>query len=222
MFGGVAFDEEFIEVGAEVGQSPFFQVGGVGDIVTGGGEFLPGFLGRGDIPDLLEGFEVDGEGVVGIALADAAAVDIRVEGGEAVDVLPNAEAIGVEEMGTVSVDGDAFGMLREAVAGDVGAFFDDEAALAGISQLPSEDCAKETGTDDEEIIHRASGRRWRVGSGGGEWGFERRRDRGAAFRADRAGGVGAEVVATVAARGCSEAVLLKATKGLLNAGEVQT
>ena len=156
---GVAFEEEFVEFGADLGEDDFFGVGGVFDGDAFFGE--PGFhfgAGGGAAEDLLEGVEVDGEVVV-------AAVGVRenlvIDGvplGELGEVVADFGGVGAEVVGSVGVDEDAGAVgVVIGVAADVGAFVDDEAPAPELgAEAFGEDEAGETGADDEVVVGQGS------------------------------------------------------------------
>ena len=75
-------------------------------------------------------------------------VDVVVELGEAVDVVPDVPHGGVEDVRAVAVDLDALDVLGVDVAGDVVAAVDDQDRLAGALGGVGEDGAREAGADD--------------------------------------------------------------------------
>lgn len=78
-------------------------------------------------------------------------VNVVVELGEAVDVVPDVLHRGVEDMCAVAVDLDALDVLGVDVAGDVVAPIDDQDRLAGALGGIGKDGARKAGTDDKVI-----------------------------------------------------------------------
>ena len=156
---GVAFEEEFVEFGADLGEDDFFGVGGAGDGEAFFGE--PGFHlggGGGAAEDLLEGVEVDGEVVVA---AVGVGEDFVVDGvpvGELAEVFADFRGVCAEVVGAVGVDEDAGGVgVVVGVAADVGAFVDDEAGAPELgAEAFGEDEAGEAGADDEVVVGQRS------------------------------------------------------------------
>ena len=131
---GVALHERLEDVTADEGQSLLLQVCRLADVLGG---HLLGDLGLGigrcddARPHLGEGVHVEGHVVhVAMEVGDRR-VDVVVELGEAVDVVPDVLHGGVEDVRSVAVDLDALDVLGVDVAGDVVAAVDDQDRLAG-------------------------------------------------------------------------------------------
>ena len=90
------------------------------------GDFRLGVRRRDDAgPHLGEGVHVEGHVVYAAAEVGDRRVDVVVELGEAVDVVPDVLHGGVEDVRAVAVDLDALDVLGVDVAGDVVAAVDD-------------------------------------------------------------------------------------------------
>jgi hypothetical protein len=79
-------------------------------------------------------------------------VDIVVELRKLVYIIPNLPVRGVENVGAVSVDSNAFYVLGVAVAANMAALFHHKALFTAPSSLMSEHCPEESGTDYQKII----------------------------------------------------------------------
>lgn len=154
---GVALHERLEDVAADERQRLLLEVCRLADVLGG---HLLGDLGLGlgvcrrddARPHLGEGIHVEGHVVHAAAEVGDRRVDVVVELGEAVDVVPDVLHRGVEDMRTVAVDLDALDVLGIDVAGDVVAAVDDQDRLAGALGGVGEDGARETGADDEVIV----------------------------------------------------------------------
>lgn len=148
---GVALHERLEDVAADERQRLLLEVLRLADVLGG---HLLGDLGLGvgrrddARPHLGEGVHVEGHVVHAAAEVGDRRVDIIVELGEAVDVVPDVLHGGVEDMRAVAVDLDALDVLGVDVAGDVIAAIDDQDRLAGALGGVGEDGAREAGADD--------------------------------------------------------------------------
>ena len=126
---GVALHERLEDVAADERQRLLLEVGRLSDVL--GGHLLCdlglGVRRRDDVrPHLGEGVHVEGH-VVHVAMeVGYRRVDVVVELGEAVDVVPDVPHGGVEDVRAVAVDLDALDVLGVDVAGDVVAAIDDQ------------------------------------------------------------------------------------------------
>ena len=131
---GVALHERLEDVAADEGQRLLLEVGRLSDVLGGHllGDLGAGIGRRDDTrPHLGEGVHVEGHVVhVAVEVGDRR-VDVVVELGEAVDVVPDVLHGGVEDVGAVTVDLDALDVLGIDIAGDVIAAVDDQDRLAG-------------------------------------------------------------------------------------------
>ena len=75
-----------------------------------------------------------------------------VEFSKLIDVIPDLTIVGVENMGTVNVNIDAFHFFRVNIACNVWAFIDNQAGLAVFHRFMRKNSAIEAGADDEIII----------------------------------------------------------------------
>ena len=148
---GVALHERLEDVAADERQRLLLQVLRLADVLGG---HLLGDLGLGvrrrydARPHLGEGVHVEGHVVhVAVEVGDRR-VDVVVELGEAVDVVPDVLHGGVEDVRAVAVDLDALDVLGVDVAGNVVAAIDDQDRLAGALCGIGKDGARETGADD--------------------------------------------------------------------------
>ena len=152
---GVALHEFLEDVAAHEGQRLLLEVGWLADVLGGHllGDLCLGICRRDDArPHLGEGVHVEGHVVhVAVEVGDRR-VDVVVELGKAVDVVPDVLHGGVEDVGAVAVDLDALNVLGVDVAGDVVAAVDDQDRLAGALGGIGEDGARKAGTDDEVIV----------------------------------------------------------------------
>lgn len=152
---GVALYERLEDVAAHEGQRLLLKVGRLSDVLGGHllGDLGAGIGRRDDArPHLGEGVHVEGHVVhVAVEVGDRR-VDVVVELGEAVDVVPDVFHGGVEDVGAVTVDLDALDVLGIDIAGDVVAAVDDQDRLAGTLGGVGKDGARKAGTDDEVIV----------------------------------------------------------------------
>ena len=136
----VALHERLEDVAAHEGQRLLLEVCRLADVLGGHllGDFCLGVRRRDDArPHLGEGVHVEGHVVhVAVEFGDRR-VDVVVELGEAVDVVPDVLHGGVEDVRAVTVDLDALDVLGVDVAGDVAALIDDQALFAGGGGQPS-------------------------------------------------------------------------------------
>ena len=151
---GVALHERLEDVAADERQRLLLEVCRLADVLGG---HLLGDLGLGvgrrddARPHLGEGVHVEGHVVHAAAEVGYRRVDVVVELGEAVDVVPDVPHGGVEDVRAVAVDLDALDVLGVDVAGDVVAAIDDQDRLAGAPGGVGEDGAREAGADDKVI-----------------------------------------------------------------------
>ena len=152
---GVALHERLEDVAAHEGQRLLLEVGRLADVLGGHllGDLGAGVCRRDDArPHLGEGVHVKGHVVhVAVEVGDRR-VDVVVELGEAVDVVPDVLHGGVEDVGAVAVDLDALDVLGIDVAGDVIAAVDNQDRLAGALSGIGKDGARKAGADDEVIV----------------------------------------------------------------------
>ena len=152
---GVALHERLEDVAAHEGQRLLLEVCRLADVLGGHllGDLCLGVCRRDDArPHLGEGVHVEGHVVHAAAEVGDRRVDVVVELGEAVDVVPDVPHGGVEDVGAVAVDLDALDFLGVDVAGDVVAAVDDQDRLVGAPGGVGEDGAGEAGADDEVIV----------------------------------------------------------------------
>ena len=152
---GVALHERLEDVAAHEGQRLLLEVCWLANVLGGYllGDFGLGIGRRDDArPHLGEGVHVKGHVVhVAVEVGDRR-VDVVVELGKAVDIVPDVFHRGVENMRAVTVDLDALDVLGVDVAGDVIAAIDDEDRLASALGGIGKDGARKAGTDDEVIV----------------------------------------------------------------------
>ena len=79
-------------------------------------------------------------------------VGISVEGNDRVYEVPNGLVVGMEDVGTILMDVDAFDILAIDIAAQMWAFVYDEAFLALFPGLMGESSAKQAGTNNEIIV----------------------------------------------------------------------
>lgn len=152
---GVALHECLEDVAADERQRLLLEVLRLSDVLGG---HLLGNLGLGVCwrddarPHLGEGVHVEGH-IVHVAVeVGYRRVDVVVELGEAVDVVPNILHGSVEDMRAVAVDLDALDVLGVDIAGNVIAAIDDQDRLAGALGGIGKDGARKAGTDDKVIV----------------------------------------------------------------------
>lgn len=152
---GVALHERLEDVAADERQRLLLEVLRLADVLGGHllGDLGLGVCRRNDArPHLGEGVHVEGH-VVHVAVeVGYRRVDVVVELGEAVDVVPDVLHRGMEDVRAVAVDLDALDVLGVDVAGDVVAAIDDQDRLAGALGSVGEYGAREAGTDDKVIV----------------------------------------------------------------------
>ena len=154
LFQGVALEEFFIQLPADLGNDDLLGVGGVFDRHPLFRE--PGLhLLAGGFPadELLEGVEVDGEFPVSPIGVGEDLIVHRMPVGELRQVVADARGIGAEIMRPVGVDQHAVVVVAViGVAADVRAFLDDKAALAmlGAEAFRGGETGK-TGSDDQVV-----------------------------------------------------------------------
>lgn len=152
---GVALHERLEDVAAHEGQRLLLEVLRLADVLGGHllGDLGLGIGRRDDArPHLGEGVHIEGHVVhVAVEVGDRR-VDVIVELGKAVDVVPDVFHRGVEDVGAVTVDLDALDVLGIDVAGDVIAAVDNQDRLAGALSGIGKDGARKAGTDDEVIV----------------------------------------------------------------------
>lgn len=152
---GVALHERLEDVAAHEGQRLLLKVGRLADVLGGHllGDLGAGVGRRDDArPHLGKGVHVKGHVVhVAVEIGDRR-VDVIVELGKAVDVVPDVFHGGVEDVGAVTVDLDALDVLGIDVAGDVIAAVDNQDRLAGALSGIGKDGARKAGADDEVIV----------------------------------------------------------------------
>lgn len=152
---GVALHERLEDVAADERQRLLLQVLRLADVLGGHllGDLGLGVRRRDDArPHLGEGVHVEGHVVhVAVEVGDRR-VDVVVELGEAVDVVPDVLHGGVEDVRAVAVDLDALDVLGVDVAGNVVAAIDDQDRLAGALGGIGKDGARKAGTDNEVIV----------------------------------------------------------------------
>ena len=152
---GVALHERLEDVAAYERQRLLLEVLRLADVLGGHllGDLGLGVCRRNDArPHLGEGVHVEGHVVhVAMEVGDRR-VDVVVELGEAVDVVPDVLHGGVEDVRAVAVDLDTLDVLGVDVAGDVVAAVDDQDRLAGTLGGIGKDGTRKAGTDDEVIV----------------------------------------------------------------------
>ena len=152
---GVALHERLEDIAADERQRLLLEVCRLADVLGG---HLLGDLGLGvgrrddARPHLGEGVHVEGHVVHPAVEVGDRRVDVVVELGEAVDVVPDVPHGGVEDVRAVAVDLDALDVLGVDVAGDMVAAVDDQDRLASALGGIGKDGAREAGTDDEVIV----------------------------------------------------------------------
>ena len=152
---GVALDERLEDVAAHEGERLLLEVLGLADALGRHlfGDLRLGVSRRDDArPHLGERVHVEGHVVhLAVEVRDRR-VDVVVELGEAVDVIPDGPIRGVEDVRAVAVHLDALDVLRVDVAGDVVAAVDDEDGLAGAFGGVGEHGAGEARAHDEVVV----------------------------------------------------------------------
>ena len=109
-------------------------------------------LGGGDAPHLVEGVHVEGQVVELALVVGHGGVGVAVKLNDGVHEIPHSLVGGVEDMGTILVDVNAFDVLAIDIAAEMGAFVDNEAGLACLTGFVGEGGAKEAGTNNKIIV----------------------------------------------------------------------
>ena len=109
-------------------------------------------LGGGYSPHLIEGVHVEGEVVELALVVGHGGVGVAVELNDGVHEVPHLLDGGVEDMGTVLVDVNAFDVLAIDIAAEMGAFVYDEAGLACLTGFVGEGSAEEAGAYYQIIV----------------------------------------------------------------------
>ncbi len=109
-------------------------------------------LGGGDAPHLVEGVHVKGQVVEFALVVGHGGVGVAVELDDGVHEVPHLLVGGVEDMGAVFVDINAFDILAIYIATEVGAFVNDEAFLACLTGFVGEGGAEEAGAYYQIIV----------------------------------------------------------------------
>ena len=153
---GVALDELFVDIDTHQVDGLLLEVFRLGGEV--GGALLANFclrLGGGDdAPHLVEGVHIKGQIVQLALVVGNGGIGVAVELGIAVDIIPHGLVVGVEDMRTVAVNGDAGDILGIDIARNVAALVNDKAGFAGVGGFAGKDGTEQTGTDDQIIIHK--------------------------------------------------------------------
>lgn len=110
-------------------------------------------LGGGDAPHLVEGVHVEGQVVEFAFVVGHRGVGVAIELDDGVHKVPHLPVGGVEDMGTVLVDVNAFDVLAIDVTAEVGAFVYDEAGFASLTGFVGEGGAEEAGAYYEVIVY---------------------------------------------------------------------
>ena len=152
---GVALHERLEDVAADERQRLLLEVLRLADVLGSNllGDLCFGICRRDNTrPHLGEGVHVEGHVVhVAVEVGDRR-VDVVVELGEAVDVVPDVLHGGVEDVGAVTVDLDALDVLGVDVARDVVAAVNNQDRFADALGCVGKDGARKAGTDDEVIV----------------------------------------------------------------------
>ena len=151
---GVSLDEDAVDVFAHEADGLFLEVGGFNN--AGGLALLinlrSSFGRRLDSPHLIEGVHVEGQVVELALVVGDGRVDEIIKSRELTNVLPNFFVAGVEDVGAILVNLNAFNFFGEDVAADVAALFDNETTLAALGSFVGKHGAEKTGADDEVVI----------------------------------------------------------------------
>lgn len=156
LFFGVTFHEPFVDVDADQRDGLFFEVAGLRNACFAPltVDHLRCLGGRGDAPHGVKGVHVERQVVELALVVGHRGVDVVVEFDEAVHELPHFAVGGVEDVGAVFVDADAFALLAVSVSARVGPSVDDQRFLTGPCGPVSCDCAEKSGSDDQVIVFR--------------------------------------------------------------------
>ena len=102
----------------------------------------------------VDGGEVDGHGIELAGMFNEDFVAVVVEGGEAVEIVPDVGVVGVEDVRAVEVAVDACGVVwrGEAIAAEVVAFFDEEDWLSRVVGEAFGDSAAIKSAADDDVF----------------------------------------------------------------------
>lgn len=153
---GVTFHEPFVDVDADQRDGLFFEVPGLRNACFAPltVDHLRCLGGRGNAPHGVKSVHVERQVVELALVVGHRGVDVVVEFDEAVHELPHFAVGGVEDVGAVFVDADAFALLAVSVSARVGPSVDDQRFLTGPCGPVSCDCAEKSGSDDQVIVFR--------------------------------------------------------------------
>ena len=158
---GVALDEALVDVAADEREGLLLEVARLGGSLgahlgQGLGALLldlgGGLLGCYHAPHLVERVHVERQVVEPSLVVGHGRVGVTVEGHDAVDEVPHALVGGVEDVGAILVDVDAFHILAIDIAAEVWALVDDKAAGTSLMGEVGEGGTEEAGAHDEVIV----------------------------------------------------------------------
>ena len=95
---------------------------------------------------------IEGHGIDLLAVPGSDLMDVGEEFHKAVHIAPDILPVGVEDMRSVFVDGDALDLLAVGVSADVGPLIDNQTAFAVIGGFPRKGSPIQPSTNDEKII----------------------------------------------------------------------
>lgn len=150
----VAFDEFGINVAAYEGYGLLFEIFRLSLYgLSLFGNFRRRLSGRHEPPELGERIHIEGKIEELAFVVGYGGIDVVIELGELIHIVPNVLVAGVEDMGPVFVNVDAVSFFAVNVAACMVPAFDDKAFSARLCHLVGEDAAEEAAADDKVIVH---------------------------------------------------------------------
>ena len=101
-----------------------------------------GLLRCGDAPHLVEGVHIERQIIELAMIVGDGAVGVSVKGHDGVYEVPDGPVVGMEDVGSILMDVDAFDILAIDIAAQVWAFVYDEEFFALLLGMVGESCAK--------------------------------------------------------------------------------
>ena len=150
MFFGIILNEDFIDGATDETDGLLFEItGGVSDFLSFGFDVAHGIGWSDDvIPDFGESIHVERHVIYRFVMDSNWRIDVVVEIGELIDVLPDVFIISVKNVGTVFMDIDAVLVFGINVTSDVVTFVNDENGFAGSTSTFCNSGAKEAGSNN--------------------------------------------------------------------------
>ena len=150
----IAFDELGINVGAYEGYGLLFEIFRLSLYgLSLFGNFRRGLGGSHEPPELGEGIHIEGKIEKLAFVVGYGGIDVVIELGELIHIVPYVLVAGMEDMGPVFVNVDAVSFFAVNVAACMVPAFDDKAFFARLRHLVGGDAPEEAAADDEVIVH---------------------------------------------------------------------